>query len=175
MTSDCPDNSFTSHFPKAALAQTGPATLHQWDWASDAVFVQALRQSWCAQYADYLGRKEANRLIEQLSASGDLYAHPLAATLVACQDNKPVGIAALRPLQGLSLITMLEILPDHRRLGIGRQLVQALSVSGERLLVHVSIHRPELCVFYNTLGFKLLKRSAVDHYGHALEFDIMVR
>lgn len=156
-------------------SRSGPAELTQQDWQNDSRFVAALYESWQAQYADYLGEAEASLLMERLQASGDLLQHYEPATVVAKIGTELVGLASLRPLKGLSLITMLEVIETARGKGVGRQLVEALGENSDRLLAHVSIHRPEAMAFYVTLGFQQLERTIVDHYGHDLEFDVVAR
>ena len=145
-------------------------------WPEDESFLQALQASWLDQYADYLGQAAAVSLVERLLLSGELYPPPAGQPIVVAHSgDNLVGIACLRPLQKLSLITMLEVLECSRHQGVGRALMAALEQRSGRLLAHVSIHRPLVRTFYQRLGFSLLERSEVDHYGHLLKFDVMVK
>lgn len=162
-------------FDHSVFLATNPATLHQKEWGGDAVFVTALRASWQLQYAEYIGEKEAQVLVSQLYDTGDILIHEPANTLVAVSDGENAGIASVRPLPGLLLITMLEVLEGYRGLGIGKQLVSALATLNEPLLAHASIHRPDVKAFYQSQGFRALRQSRVDHYGYALMFDVMAR
>ena len=127
------------------------------------------------QYAEYLGQAAAKLLVERLVLNGELYPSAEQPLLVAHCGGKMVGIACLRPLQKLSLITMLEVLESSRHQGVGQALMVALEQRSERLLAHVSIHRPRVKAFYLGLGFTVLERSEVDHYGHLLQFDVMAK
>lgn len=146
----------------------------QGDWLADDVFVGALCDSWTSQYQDYIGKAEAASLIHRLHNNGDLYAHDPKLTIVAKIDKQHVGIAAIRPVTPFALITMLEVLPEYQRSGIGQLLVQVLTSAGKRLVAHVSIHRPVAVAFYRSMRFAQLPRIVVDHYGHKLEFEVMV-
>lgn len=168
MTDSDPVKSRAPRTPRAARLLLGA-------WPDDAGFLGSLRESWTRQYADYLGEATARELVDQLHSSGDLYRHQEQFVLLASLDDTLVGIAAIRSLGKMSLLTMLEVLEPYRQQGIGRQLVEALLDHAERLLVHVSIHRPDARAFYDRLGFQALERTVVDHYGHALEFDVMVK
>ncbi|MFK7853886.1 MAG: GNAT family N-acetyltransferase [Granulosicoccus sp.] len=162
-------------FPQSVFKQTEPATLLQCEWVHDKRFVELLHASWISQYADYLGADEAETLVHQLIASGEIYEHERAFTLQASVDDQLVGIAALRPLRGISLITMLEVIPEKQGNGIGRQLIAALDLVSDKLMAHVSLHRPPVVAFYSSLGFHTLQRTNVHHYGHDLEFDVMAK
>ncbi len=150
-------------------------TISDATWPDDECFRQALEMSWVDQYAQYLGKAVAESLVERLLASGELYPPAEQPLVVARNRGRPVGVACLRPLQGLSLITTLEVLETSQRQGVGRALVAALEERAEHLLAHVSIHRPYIRTFYQGLGFTLLERGRVDHYGHLLEFDVLVK
>lgn len=164
-----------SLFPDSVFRQTEPATLLQCDWVNDKQFVELLHASWISQYTDYLGADAAETLVHQLIANGEIYEHEQAFTLQASVDDQLVGIAALRPLSGISLITMLEVIPDKQGKGIGRQLITALDLVSDKLLAHVSLHRPLVAAFYSSLGFHTLQRASVHHYGYDLEFDVMAK
>jgi len=162
-------------FPTHVFAGCGPVHLQQGDWTSDSQFLSALRTSWIQQYADYMGEEAAARHIEQLSAQGRLFAHHEPLTIHARIDERIVGISALRPLSGIDLITMLEVLPEFRNRGIGIQLVQALCSASKSLMAHVSIYQPGVKQFYRRAGFHLLDRAEVRHGEHVLEFDVVAR
>lgn len=153
----------------------GTITVSETAWPEDEGFLQALYKSWIQQYADYLGQAVAASLVERLLASGRLFPPAEQPLIVAHCGEELVGIACLRPLQGLSLITMLEVLEPCQQQGVGRALIAALEKRSDRLLAHVSIHRPLVRTFYQRLGFTILARSVVDHYGHPLEFDVLVK
>ena len=150
-----------------------PVTVSDATWPDDDVFRQALQVSWVDQYAQYLGQAVAESLVQHLLASGELYPTGEQPLVVARSADRLVGVACLRPLQGLSLITTLEVLETSQRSGVGSALIAALEQRSERLLAHVSIHRPYVRTFYQGLGFTVLERSTVDHYGHLLEFDVL--
>ena len=164
-----------SCFPGSVFKQTEPAVMVQVEWLADEKFVKLLRASWVSQYADYLGVETAESLVEQLTASREIYEHYAPLTLQATVEGEMVGIAALRPLEGISLVTMLEVLPANQGQGIGQQLIKALDATSEKLLTHVSIHRPAVAAFYSSLGFHLLERTTLDHYGYQLKFDVMAK
>lgn len=165
----------SSGFPDCVFNQTQPAVVVQQDWIVNQDFVEVLHASWIAQYADYLGTDTAEALVKQLITNGEIYQHQPSLTIQATVEGQMVGIAALRPLQGISLVTMLEVIPAHQGQGIGRQLINALSTASDKLLAHVSVHRPAVAAFYTSLGFHQLQRVTLNHYGHDLEFDVMAK
>ncbi|ASJ72601.1 GNAT family N-acetyltransferase [Granulosicoccus antarcticus] len=154
---------------------TGSLSVSQIVWPEDKDVLQGLHASWIEQYAEYLGPDTAELLVGRLLDSGKLYPEKEVPVLGAYKGETLVGVASLRSLQGLSLITMLEVMQPFRHQGVGRALVSALDKRAERLLAHVSIHRPAVRIFYQQLGFKLLERMQVDHDGHLLEFDVLAK
>lgn len=162
-------------FPDHVFEGRSPAQLRQGNWTSDITFLDVLRQSWLRQYADYLGHEAAAAYVEQLLSEGRLYAHYEPLTVHAWVDEKIVGVSALRPLQGIDLITMLEVHPDFHGRGIGSQLTRALCSASDRVMAHVSIHQPRVKVFYERLGFHVLDRTRERHGEHELEFDVVAR
>ena len=166
-----PDREFTPEVFNTA----GPAELRQGDWLSDPSFLVALNDSWCRQYADYIGEERAAEYVEQLKREHRLYDHYQPLTLHAWIDKRIVGISALRPLGKLDLVTMLEVLPAYQGRGVGRQLLQALSLVSERTMAHVSIHEPRVLTFYTGMGFHVLQRTRERHGKYLLEFDVVAK
>ena len=162
-------------FNAQVFLQNSPAQLRQGDWMSDKRFLDALRTSWLNQYADYIGQTKASDYIQLLDSEGRLFSHYEPLTIHAWVGNKIVGVSALRPLGELSLITMLEIVPEFRGKGIGGQLVSALSTASDKLMAHVSIHQPRAIQFYSGHGFHVLQRTQVQHGQHMLEFDVVAK
>lgn len=154
---------------------TEPVTVSEATWPDDEFFLQKIQMSWIDQYAEYLGQAVAESLVKRLLASGELYPPAEQPLVVARSGDNLIGIACLRPLHGLSLITMLEVLESCQHRGVGRALIAALEERSERLLAQVSIHRPLVKTFYQELGFSVLERGIVDHYGHLLEFDVLAK
>ncbi len=145
-------------------------------WPCNTAFLEAMRTSWISQYAEYIGQSHAQTLVAELLEAGELYPREDQLVPLAMVGANPVGVAVSRSMQGLALITMLEVLPAYRHQGVGRRLIDALEVpKGERLMAHVSIHRPEVLHFYEQQGFLRLRRTLVDHRGHELEFDVVVK
>lgn len=152
-----------------------PAQITQRDWVQDEPFVSVLRTSWHSQYADYIGSKAADSLLRKIHASGEIYDHDTNGTLLATLNGQLVGVAAVREIQKLFLITLLEVVPEHQGKGIASQLLNAICTVPKPLLVHVSIHRPWLKMLYAKQGFKMLAPEEIEHFGHSLVFDVMVR
>ncbi|MFT5895004.1 MAG: GNAT superfamily N-acetyltransferase [bacterium] len=150
-----------------------PAQITQRDWVQDEAFVSALRSSWHSQYADYTGSVVAANLVERAHATGEIYDHNANGTLVATLNGQLVGIAAVRDIQKLFLITLLEVVPEHQGKGIASQLLNAICTVPKPLLVHVSIHRPWLKKLYAKQGFETLAPEKIEHYGHPMIFDVM--
>ncbi|MFK7891343.1 MAG: GNAT family N-acetyltransferase [Granulosicoccus sp.] len=165
-------------FPSRVFDRAFPAKLVQRDWTSDKRLLHDLQASWRAQYAEYLGQDEADSLVDRLLACGSLYAHDTRYTLQATIDDRCAGICSLRPMTDsgeLGLITLLEVSENYRHRGVGRQLVRALETVSDSVMAHVSIHRPDVKKFYESLGFHCLERTHIDHYGHQLAFDVVAR
>lgn len=170
-----------SNFAAAVFATTQPSVLSQGTWVDDTEFTGALIKSWTSQYADYLGDKDAEKLVRSLTKSKQLFDHDDSLTLLSTIGDEKVGIGALRRLGKageVSLISMLEVRDGYQGQGIGRQLLEALATcktasASSPLVAHVSIHRPSVKQFYLGCGFTALRREFVDHYGYRLEFDVL--
>lgn len=162
-------------FPRQVFATCGPAQLKQGAWQFEADFCAALEQSWCSQFADYIGERDARLHINQLRQEGRLFHHHDPLTIQAWMKGRIVGVTSLRPLQGIDLITMLEVHPQFRGLGIGAQLIHAVCSASECLMAHVSIHQPRVQDFYMRQGFALLDSAMVRHGEHDLEFDVVAK
>lgn len=162
-------------FPARVFAQTIPAQLRQGDWMKEAAFLETLYHSWVDQYADYMGEPQARLHVDELRQQGRLYDHHDPLTVHAWIDEQIVGVTALRTLQGIDLITMLEVHPDYRRRAIGSQLLEALCCASDTLMAHVSVHKPRVLEFYQRHGFHVLEKETVQHGIHALEFDVVAR
>ena len=145
------------------------------DWTQDADLTSLLRESWRSQYAEYLGADKAIDLVEHLHKTGKVYEHDVAGTLVVGHDGRPVGVAAIRKLPEISLVTLYEVIPDYQGKGVGHQLLEALCTVSGPLVAHVSIHRPWLVAVYERHGFHALGTERVDHFGHHLPFQIVAR
>lgn len=172
-----PESVFPESLFTCSSLFTRSTALHfrQGAWLDQTDFVKALERSWIAQYREYLDNETAHRLVQQMINDGSIYEHDEQATIQAWSANTIVGIAALRKLDGMALITMLEVHEDCQGQGIGTALLKALETASSRLLAHVSIHRPYLKPFYSRCGYTELQPAVVDHHGHQLTFDIMVR
>ena len=162
-------------FSATVFVEDNPAQLRVGDWMSDTHFLNALRTSWLNQYADYIGHVKATEYIDLLYREGRLFSHHEPLTIHAWVEDRIVGISALRPLDGIELITMLEVHPQYRGRGIGQQMVNALSSASARLMAHVSIHQPRALKFYISLGFHKLQRTQVKHGQHLLDFDVVAK
>lgn len=151
-----------------------PVHIEQGNWPTDPAFLDALRLSWIEQYAQYIGHTSASELIARMHRSGELHDGSEQPLFVASTHGQVIGIAGQRALTGLSLITMLEVLPSMRQQGVGAALLAAMLEAAEQpLMAHVSIHRPRVLSFYLHKGFRLLPRTFVDHLGYSLEFDVV--
>lgn len=134
-----------------------------------------LCSSWQSQYAEYIGSKAADSLINQLRSTGEIYNHNVKGTLIATLNDQKVGIIAIRDLDKMFLITLLEVLPDHQRKGIASQMLNEICTVKKPVLVHVSVHRPWLRKLYEKHGFQSLAPEVIDHYGHLMTFDVMIK
>lgn len=160
-------------FAKNVFLENSPAQLRQGDWTGDAEFLEILRASWRRQYAEYVGEAAAREHVAQLEQQERLFSHHEPLTIHAWMNERIVGVSALRPLNEIDLITMLEVHPDFRGIGIGVQLLMALRSTGSRVMAHVSIHQPRVLAFYTRNGFHVLRRAHVKHGRHRLEFDVV--
>ena len=164
-----------AQFPSSVFEQSAPAQLKQGEWIHDTAFLNNLHQSWVSQFADYMGGPAASLHFKSLQDDGLLYTDDPHLTLHAWRGERIVGVAALRPLGGIDLITMLEVDTDFRGQGIGSQLLVALCLASDCLMAHVSIHQPRVKAFYERKGFHGLQRDKVRHGEHLLEFDVVAK
>jgi len=102
-----------SNFSSSVFEVTQPSVIRQAQWVDDSEFTQALIESWTRQYAEYLGEKDAKKLVRSLTESKQLFDHDDSLTLLSTRGDEKIGIGALRQLGqagGVTLITMLEVL-----------------------------------------------------------------
>ena len=164
-----------TEYPQSVFLDAHPAQLCCGDWRSDTSFLKILKASWLAQYAEYMGEAKASSYLDKLEREQRLFSHYDPLTIHAKVDQRIVGVAALRPLGKINLVTLLEVHPDLQCRGIGSQLLQALCIVSPRVMAHVSIHRPSVKKFYASQGFHLLKRDIVEHDSYQLPFDVLAR
>ncbi len=168
-------NKPSAYFNLESVNTDFPAILVDVEWSKNQAFLELLQQSWLSQYSDYMGEKSAASLLAHLHETGKIYDHDAAGTLVASIDDQLVGVAAIRYIQDVSLVTLFEVIPTFHGKGIGHQLLSALCTIEVPLVAHVSIHRPWLKKFYEKHEFVEIGAEKVDHFGHALTFDVMVK
>lgn len=145
------------------------------DWKNNASLLSVLHDSWRSQYTDYIGSDAATTLVEYLSQTGKIFEHDAAGTLIASDGGKVIGLAAIRKLPDISLVTLYEVIPEYQGRGVGQQLLAGLCTASGPLVAHVSIHRPWLVSIYERHGFKSLGTEQVDHFGHSLVFEVMAK
>ena len=96
---------------------------------------------------------------EELSSLEQVYAPPNGALLLALVDNRPAGCVALRTLpDGACEIKRLFVRAEHRGLGVGRQLMEALIDLARRrgfstMRLDTGDLQPEAHALYASLGF----------------------
>jgi putative acetyltransferase len=81
------------------------------------------------------------------------------AFLVAYEADKPVGCGAVRVIEsGIAEIKRMYVLPDRRRHGIARRVLNALEGEARllgvaRLLLETGTRQPEAIALYSNAGF----------------------
>lgn len=78
--------------------------------------------------------------------------------VAADEENKPVGYALLRNVEGIALLAQLDVLPEHGRRGIGTALVKRAAariaeLDFTDLYLTTFTHVPWNAPFYAKLGF----------------------
>jgi ribosomal-protein-alanine N-acetyltransferase len=95
--------------------------------------------------------------------SEGVLADELTTVVIAEMDGDVVGYATSRVAADLADLTRIAVLPDHRRAGIGRSLVQrikelAASGGANRMLLEVSAGNDAALNFYAAEGFVEIDR-----------------
>ena len=121
--------------------------------------------------------KEARRLFQEYAAATGLdlefqgfaaelaglpgdYAPPRGRLLLAWEDDRAIGVVAVRPLQGdIGELKRLYVAPAGRGQGVGRALVQAAieaarEIGYSRLRLDTLPTMPEAIALYESLGFR---------------------
>jgi amino-acid N-acetyltransferase len=92
--------------------------------------------------------------------------------LVAKDDGRIIGCAAIEPYDGSALLRSIAVAPDHRRTGTGTGLVRAaeeLAREGgaESLILLTETAEP----WFGRLGYQVIDRSTVPaDVAHSIEF-----
>ena len=95
-----------------------------------------------------------------LSEDGGLPAQDLLVAVVAYSGDTPVGCGALRELEpGVGEIKRMFVLPEARRLGLARQMLEMLEARGRALgystvRLGSGVHQPEAVSLYESHGYR---------------------
>ncbi|MGV8084500.1 MAG: GNAT family N-acetyltransferase [Coriobacteriia bacterium] len=95
-----------------------------------------------------------------LGADGPPPAQDLLAVVVAYSGGTPVGCGALRELQpGVGEIKRMFVLPEARRLGTARRVLEALEAQGRTLgysavRLGSGVRQPEALALYESCGYR---------------------
>ena len=95
-----------------------------------------------------------------LSEDGPPSPDDLLVAVVAYSDDVPVGCGALRELEpGVGEIKRMFVLPEARRLGVGRRMLEVLEAQGRELgysavRLGSGIHQPEALALYESCGYQ---------------------
>lgn len=82
------------------------------------------------------------------------------AFLIARVERIPVGCAAIRRMDAVTAeIKRMYVIPKHRGLGIGRELMQhlehvALELGVQRIVLETGVRQPESLALYKRMGFE---------------------
>jgi N-acetylglutamate synthase-like GNAT family acetyltransferase len=117
---------------------------------------------------DEWGRKTSGVTLAQIKAKfrGHLQRDAVPLTLVAVEDERPIGTASIF-LQDLSIrpdlspwLAAVYVPPKQRRQGIGGQLVQAAEKAARRLEIErLYLFTPDQVPFYTRLGWSILEET----------------
>ena len=132
--------------------------------AADRLSLRELTALLNAVYADYA--VPAQRSAAQVEASHRAFAIDLTASLVACMDGAPVGVALLGVRDRRGWIGSMGVLPAWRRQGIGRRLLQQIQVIARRLgLLHVDLEaltrNTAALALYAAAGFQMQRELLI--------------
>lgn len=102
--------------------------------------------------------QDFDRELEQLDRE---YGPPRGAALLVWQDDTPVGVAGVRPLEnGVAELKRMYLRPEARGQGLGRRLAEALVAAARRLgyqrirLDTDADLMPGAVALYRSLGFR---------------------
>lgn len=103
-------------------------------------------------------------------AYGRLLAGPgVTGFLAVAPDGAPCGFALVRAIAGEAEVLTIGVLPDYRRQGHGRALVDAMigvaeAAGAEHLFLEVAEDNPAAQSLYRQAGFELIARRR-EYYG----------
>ncbi|MEG1452743.1 GNAT family N-acetyltransferase [Brevundimonas sp.] len=86
---------------------------------------------------------------------------PMATTVVACLDDRPVGFASLLD----DHIAALFVDPDYQGKGIGKALLRHIETGRDALSLEVYLANEAAIGFYRAMGFKVVSQRETDDQG----------
>ncbi len=107
-----------------------------------------------------LVRKAEDELLGIYPEQTPLPLHPRARFVIAYLMGDPVGCGALVPFDGdAAEIKRMYVLPAHRRCGVGRRILTALTrrAAGQgfvRVVLETGTRHPAAIAFYEAAGFE---------------------
>ena len=109
----------------------------------------------------------------------DFFRFPDEVYYIWEEDEHYVSALRIHPFEDGLLMEALETHPDHRRMGYGRRLIQAVLklVRPQKVYSHISIRNTpsiavhESCGFRKILNFARYSSGAVDTYHHTYLYE----
>ena len=114
-----------------------------------------------------------------VASVGLLLRDPGILATLAIQGAAPAGISFVRLAGGEAEVLALAVAPDHRRQGIGRQLIEAAardcSVAGvEKLFLEVAVPNDAARALYAASGFRQVGQRPGYYHGVGIAVDALV-
>ena len=141
--------------------------------------VRTLLRAYAAEFDAQIARALlAQQFDDEVAGLPGRYARPAGSIVLALVGDRPAGCVLMRDLGGgTSEMKRLYVLPEFRRLGLGRRLVDAVldrarHAGYARIVLDSVPEMTEAIALYRSRGFADIPRYHADTVGHAVYMGI---